>query len=111
MRMGRTDLRGSRTRGVAGVLLLAGLLLSCTDRRSLVGTVVQPAAAIAAPANQRPSSTPSSAAAAATASSNSFDETLDLAGLQDRFADVTKRVSPSVVAISATEAGFDFESA
>jgi serine protease Do len=94
--MGPFVLRGRCTRGAAGVLLLTGLLLSCTDSR--LGPVAQPAAAIAAtPAKVDPA--------------DSFTDTLDIAGLQDRFAVVAQRIAPSVVAISATDADFNYEAA
>src|SRR5215211_2063854 len=96
-RMGRTVLRGRSTRGAAGVLVLVGLLLSCTDQRTI--PVGQPAAALAAARTPAPSA------------NDGFGETLDLSGLQDRFAAVAQRVSPTVVAISATEADFNYEAA
>src|SRR5688572_20946379 len=95
--MGPSVLRGRSTRGAAGVLVLVGLLLSCTNR-GLGPASGRTAAALAA------DSTPSIPVQLP-------DETLDLAGLQDRFQDVAKRISPSVVAISATDADFNFESA
>jgi serine protease Do len=79
------------------VLVLVGLLLSCTDQHTL--PVGQPAAALAA--DRVPASN----------ASDGFAETLELSGLQDRFAAVAKRVSSTVVAISATEAAFNYESA
>jgi S1-C subfamily serine protease len=90
--MGRFVLRGG-ARGVAGALALVGLL-SCTNQ-SLV-PVGQPSAALAA---------------AKVSPSDSFGETLDIAGLQDRFAAVAQRIAPSVVAISATEATFNVDAA
>jgi serine protease Do len=94
--MGRSVLRGRRTRGAAGVFVLVGLLLSCTGQHTL--PVGQPAAALAA--DRTPASNPD----------DGFGETLELTGLQDRFAAVAKRVSSTVVAISATEADFNYES-
>jgi S1-C subfamily serine protease len=79
------------------VLVLVGLLLSCTDQHTL--PVGQPAAALAA--DRIPASNPN----------DGFGETLELTGLQDRFEAVAKRASSSVVAISATEAEFNYESA
>jgi S1-C subfamily serine protease len=91
--MGRSLLRG--TRGTAVVLVLVSVLLSCTNRG--LGPVGQPAVAVAA--------------AVSTPANDGFSETLDLAGLQDQFKHVAQRISPAVVAISATEADFNFEAA
>src|SRR5688572_10158112 len=91
-RMGRFVLRGPARGRAAGVLALAGLMFSCTTQ----GPVGQSGAALAA---------------ARVAPSDSFGETLDLAGLQDRFATVAQRIAPSVVAISATEATFSVDAA
>src|SRR5687768_13419150 len=95
--MGRCVLRGG-TRSAMGVLALVSVLLSCTDRNRLGPAAAQPAAA-------------ASLAAARIDSSDGFSETLDLANLQDRFAAVAQRIAPSVVAISATEADFNYEAA
>src|SRR5688572_2058746 len=91
--MGRFVLRGT-ARGMAGVLALGGLLLSCTNQG--FGPVGQPSAALAA---------------ARVSPSDSFGETLDIAGLQDRFAAVAQRIAPCVVAISATDATFNIDAA
>jgi serine protease Do len=92
--MGPFVLRGRGTRGAAGVLILVSFVLSCTGRG--LGPVAQPAAAVAAsPARTDPS--------------DSFSDTLDIAGLQERFAAVAQRIAPSVVAISATDADFNYE--
>src|SRR5688572_22560803 len=90
--MGRFVLRGPARGTAVGVLALVGLMFSCTNQ----GAVGQPSAALAA---------------ARVSPSDSFGETLDLAGLQDRFATVAQRIAPSVVAISATDATFNAESA
>src|SRR4051812_22722062 len=90
--MGRFVLRGS-ARGVASALALVGLL-SCTNQG--LGPVGQPSAALAA---------------ARVSPNDSFGETLDIAGLQDRFAAVAQRIAPSVVAISATDATFNADAA
>ena len=78
---------------MASALALVGLL-SCTNQG--LGPVGQPSAALAA---------------ARVSPGDSFGETLDLSGLQDRFADVAQRIAPSVVAISATEATFNVDAA
>ncbi len=90
--MGRSLLREGM-RGAAGVFVLVGLLSGGSRELAPVG---QPAAAFAADRAE---------------ASDSFGETLDLAGLQNRFAAVAERIAPSVVAISATEADFNYESA
>src|SRR4051794_961886 len=112
--MGRSVLRGRSTRGAlaAGVLALSGMLLSCT-------TAQQHRSAAFAPSSNNLSAQPAAIGSAVEAASRTpavlpndgFGETLDLAGLQDRFASVAAKISPSVVAISATEADFNYEAA
>ncbi|CAA9400205.1 MAG: HtrA protease/chaperone protein [uncultured Phycisphaerae bacterium] len=94
--MGQFFLRG--TRGTAGVCVLVGVLLSCTNQGATPAG--QPAAARAA-ADRIAADRPADAGG----------EALDLAGLQGQFEQVARQISPSVVAISATEADFDFEAA
>jgi S1-C subfamily serine protease len=96
--MGLRVLRGNGTRGgAAGVFVIGGLLLlSCTNQG--IGPVSTSTAAVAATTPKPPST-------------DSLADTLDLAGLQDRFAEVAKKVSPAVVAISATEGNFNYETA
>src|SRR3712207_5363032 len=94
--MGLPLLRG--TRGAAGVCVLVGVLLSCTNRNA--APLGQPAAAAQAAADR-----------VAGDRSDISDTGLDLENLQDRFELVAKRISPSVVAISATEADFNYEAA
>jgi serine protease Do len=95
--MGLPLLRG--TRGAAGVCVLVGVLLSCTNQGA-APVAGQPAANQSArPASDR------------VAADRGAAGVRDLADLEEQFELVARQISPSVVAISATDADFNYEAA